>query len=162
MNHLGIAHLDQESPRNLARDLRLSHSTLIRADPMQVYLAITTCDGLDAWFTSGASVNAHPGGEIHFCWVDWGPNHISTEDGGTVIEATSGSCFVFEWHPDLPVYATTVEINLTPTDGGTIISLNEFGFDDTPSGIAALSNCAAGWGEALTLLKFYLELGLHY
>ncbi len=162
MNPSDVTHLKQDSPRDLSRNLQLNHRTFIRSDPLQVYQALTTSDGLDAWFTTGSSVIAVPGGVIHFRWDNWGPDHISTEDAGTVLETIPPVRFVFQWHPELPEYATTVEINLTPTDGGTIISLNESGFADTPSGIAALANCAAGWGEALTLLKFYIEHGLHY
>ena len=90
MNPSDVTHPTQESRRDLAalnHGMRLSHKTLIHADPMQVYKALTTSDGLDAWFTSGARVNAVPGGEIHFRWEDWGPEHISTEDAGTVLEA---------------------------------------------------------------------------
>jgi hypothetical protein len=71
-------------------------------------------------------------------------------------------CFVFQWFPDLPDYATTVEINFVPAEGGTIIRLHEYGYADTASGRTALISCAAGWGEALTLLKIYMEHGLHY
>jgi uncharacterized protein YndB with AHSA1/START domain len=143
-------------------DLEIRHSTFIRATPSRVYIALTTGEGLDAWFTSGARVDAHPGGEIHFRWVGWGPEHISAEDGGPVEEAIPAQRFVFQWHPDLPDYATTVEINIQPTEGGTIVSLREHGYADTTSGRAALVNCATGWGEALTLLKFNLEHGLRY
>jgi len=151
-----------QNAKGFQENLELHHSTLIHAQPERVYDALTTSNGLDAWFTSGASVNAYPGGEIHFRWVNWGPDHISTEDGGLVLKAIPPEHFVFQWHPDLPEYATTVEINLVPKDGGTIVSLREFGFAHTASGIAALANCASGWGEALTLLKFYLEHGLRY
>ena len=140
----------------------ICHSTFIHANPMQVYLALTTPQGLDAWFTTGASVQAIKGGEINFRWVNWGPDHISTQDGGSVLEAIPGERFVFQWHPDVPDYPTTVEINLTFKDGGTIVSLREHGFAATPSGLQAMVDCATGWGEALTLLKFYLEYGLHY
>lgn len=78
------------------------------------------------------------------------------------MEVIPGARFVFQWHPDLPDYATTVEIKFAPIDGGTIVSLREFGFADTASGIDAMVNCATGWGEALTLLKFYLEHSLRY
>ncbi len=140
----------------------IRHSTFIRAEPQRVYNALTTPEGLDAWFTTGASVEARVGGEIVFRWKDWGPDHINDEDGGPVLEAVNPRRFVFQWHPDLPEYATTVEINITPVDGGTIISLRENGFADTPSARTALMNCATGWGEALTLLKFYLEYGVVY
>lgn len=158
MDHSEVIHSAQEFPRKL----EISHSTIIRADPLRVYLALATSKGLDAWFTSGASVNAQPGGEIHFRWVNWGPDHVLTEDGGPVLEAIPGARFVFQWHPDLPDYATTVEINFLANEDGTIVSLHEYGFANNESGFAAMINCATGWGEALTLLKFYLEHGLHY
>ena len=40
--------------------------------------------------------------------------------------------------------------------------LREHGYPDTPEGMAGLMSCATGWGEALTLLKFYVEHGLRY
>ena len=45
---------------------------------------------------------------------------------------------------------------------GTVIRLREYGYHDTPSGIKAMLECAAGWGEALTLLKYYVEHNLLY
>jgi uncharacterized protein YndB with AHSA1/START domain len=138
----------------------ISHSVLVRADSWQVYNALTTAEGLDAWFTHGAVVDAHPGGEIRFRWVDFGPQHISTHDGGPVLEAIPPSRFVFQWHPDQSDYATTVKVDISPGDNGTIVSLREYGFP--PSALKAMLNCATGWGEALTMLKFYLEHGVHY
>ena len=43
---------------------------------------------------------------------------------------------------------------------GTIVRLREAGYYNTPSGIRSMVECAAGWGEALTLLKFYVEHGI--
>jgi len=137
-------------------------ATLVRAASESIYAALTTAAGLDAWFTQGAQVDARPGGFIRFRWENWGPDRVNAEDGGPVLVAEPGRRFVFQWHPDLPDYATTVEIELIPEDNGTIIRLSEHGFQDTASGRAALMNCAVGWGEALTLLKFYCEHGLHY
>lgn len=74
MDQSEVTHDAQE----FTRKLEVTHSTLIHADPLRVYLALTTPEGFDAWFTTGASVNAPPGGEIHFRWVNWGPDHIST------------------------------------------------------------------------------------
>jgi uncharacterized protein YndB with AHSA1/START domain len=138
------------------------HSTIIHAQPEQVYTAFTTSHGLDAWFTEGAVVDARPGGMIKFKWVNWGPDRVSTEDDGPVLEAIPAERFVFQWHPDQPDYATTVEITLRPIENGTIIRLREYGFADTPSAYAAMIDCATGWGEALTLLKFYVEYGVRY
>lgn len=82
--------------------LEFYHSTLIYAEPERVFIALTTSEGLDAWFTSGALVNAHSGGEIIFRWVNWGPHQITTEDGGSILEIIPPRRFVFQWHPDLP------------------------------------------------------------
>ncbi len=53
----------------------------------RVYDAFPAADGLDCWFTSGAFVDAQPGDQIRFRWKEWGPNRITDEDGGPVLEA---------------------------------------------------------------------------
>jgi hypothetical protein len=63
---------------------------------------------------------------------------------------------------DRTSYATTVEIDFESAESGTIIRLREYGYQDTPSGLRAMLNCAAGWGEALTVWKFYVEHGIRY
>jgi len=55
-----------------------------------------------------------------------------------------------------------VGIDFEPTQGGTIIRLRESGFHDTPDGLRAMLDCSAGWGEALTLWKYYVEHGIRY
>jgi hypothetical protein len=40
--------------------------------------------------------------------------------------------------------------------------LVEQGYKQTTSSLQACLGCATGWGEALTLLKFYLEHGITY
>jgi uncharacterized protein YndB with AHSA1/START domain len=149
-------------PPGYLQNQAIKHKTPIRANPIQVYLALTTPHGLDSWFTSGTSVQAVKDGQIHFHWFNRGPDHISMEDGRPLLQATPGECFIFQWHLDGPEYATTVEINLAFKDGGTIVSLCEHGFAASPSGLQAMVDCATGWGEALTLLKYCLEYGLRY
>jgi uncharacterized protein YndB with AHSA1/START domain len=123
---------------------------------------MATAEGLDAWFTTGASVDARPGGQVCFRWQDWGPDRITAEDGGPVLEASRPERFAFQWYPDDPSYATTVEIDFEAAEGGTIVRLREHGYQDTPSGLRAMLDCAAGWGEALVLCKFYVEHGIRY
>jgi uncharacterized protein YndB with AHSA1/START domain len=118
-------------------------------------------EGMDSC-SAGAQIDPRPGGSIHFRWVNWGPDHITAEDGGPVLEADRPVRFVFQWHPDDPAYATTVEVDFEPSGDDTIVSLLEHGYRDTPGGRAACLNCAAGWGEALTLLKFFVEHGVRY
>jgi uncharacterized protein YndB with AHSA1/START domain len=135
---------------------------LIRAPPKRVWDALATSRGLDAWFTAGAEVDARPGGSIRFRWRGWGPDRVTGEDGGPVLEAETQRRLVFQWRPDSPDYATTVRIELEEAGGGTVVRVHEDGYRDTPSGRRAQLDCAAGWGEALALLKMYLEHGLRY
>lgn len=147
--------------------IEINHAVFVRAAQQEVYEAFTTRKGLDGWFTTGAQVDPYPGGQIRFRWVDWGPDDVTGEDGGPVLEARAPSSFKFQWYPDNPTYATTVELKFQPAvdnEGtkGTVVRLREFGFQPTPSGFKACVDCAAGWGEALTLLKFYVEHNLKY
>jgi uncharacterized protein YndB with AHSA1/START domain len=135
------------------KDLEIKHATLVRADPERVYEAFTTANGLDAWFTDGSSVDPRPGGEIRFRWRNWGPDRVSGEDGGPVLEAEKPRRFVFQWYPDDESYATTVEVDFAPSEQGTVVRLREYGYRDTPTSRCCQLDCAAGWGEALTLVK---------
>ncbi len=45
---------------------------------------------------------------------------------------------------------------------GTVVSVKEHGYQDSTEGHVRCLECATGWGEALTLLKFYVEHGLRY
>lgn len=140
----------------------IRYVTFVRASPDRVYDAMATAEGLDGWFTDGATVDAREGGEIRFRWKEFGPDKFTGEDGGPILEAGRPERFVFQWRPDNPSYATTVEIDFEPVDGGTNIRLREYGYHNTASGLRAMLNCAAGWGEALTLWKYYVEHGIRY
>lgn len=137
-------------------------TTYVAAPPTACYDAIATAEGLDGWFTTGAEVDARPGGTIRFRWKAWGPERVTAEDGGPVLVAERPTRFVFQWSPDHPGYRTTVELTLTSREDGTLISLREDGFEDSPSGRKAEIDCALGWGEALTFLKIFVEQGLGY
>lgn len=137
-------------------------STLVRAPREKVYKAMATAEGLDAWLTQGSTVDARPGGHIMFRWHDWGPDRESAEDGGPVLEALFPERLVFQWRPDDPSYLTTVELDFEEHEDGTVVRVCEYGFQDTPEGRHAMMVCANGWGEALTLLKFWVEHGVRY
>jgi len=138
------------------------HSTFINAEPETVFDHLATAEGLDKWFTSGTQLDPRPGGEIRFRWTDWGPDRISGEDGGEILEYEKPRRFVFQWRPDQPDFPTTVELELHPRGAGTVVRLSESGYRNTPAGLRCILDCAAGWGEALTLCKFFVEHGIRY
>ena len=140
------------------------HSTLIKAPIEKVYDALTTAEGLDSWFTKGSRVDRKPGGEIYFRWETERSNITGgiVEDHGKVLEVSVPKHFGFNWHPAGPDYATTVHFTFEEEERGTIVIVQESGFHDDPKGRKAMMGCATGWGEALTMVKFYLEHGIKY
>jgi uncharacterized protein YndB with AHSA1/START domain len=90
--------------------------------------------------------------------------HTGLEVGGPVVAAEPPDRFAFEWttagHP------TTVEFRLAPRGAGTVVTVTETGYTQADLGATGVvgqmadrspfAMCAAGWGEALTLLKVYL------
>ena len=143
--------------------LDIEYTTLIRAPRDVVYRALTTADGLDQWFTTGAEVVAQPGGVIHWRWRDWGAESVTVDDRGEVVEAVEPERFVFRWHGNGPeAEPTTVELDFIEDERGTIVSVHETGYEDSKGGRAGFVSCCAGWGEALALLKFYVEHGVTY
>jgi uncharacterized protein YndB with AHSA1/START domain len=136
-------------------DLEAKQSVFIRAPREKVYDALTTAEGLDGWFTRGSRIDARPGGAMLFRWVDWGADKsINVDIPGRVVEATRPERFVFEWGE--PGQESTVEIVLQERDDGTLVRLREYGFRKVEN---AIEN-AGGWGEALTLAKFWVEHGI--
>lgn len=100
------------------------------------------------------------GGHIQFNWSNFGPDHITSSDGGTVLVAEPGECFVFQWHPGESVTTVTVAFDARGT--GSVVKLTEDGYSSSQADLEAYVGCATGWGEALTLLKFYIEHDLRY
>jgi uncharacterized protein YndB with AHSA1/START domain len=143
-------------------DLEIRCSILVRAPRERVFDAITVAEHLDGWFTVGAEIDARAGGHIKFRWKDWGADNSTQEDGGPILEFNRPERFVFQWHPDGPSYYTTVTLEFIEDPRGTIIKLHERGYHDTPSGRKAFVGCATGWGEALALLKFWVEHNIRY
>lgn len=149
--------MDQTLPEDQTILEEIRHAVWIHRSPDDVFSVFTSHEGWNAWFTEDISLDPQPGGRIIFQWKDWGADHISTSDHGRVIEALPAELFSFTWHPDRPDYATIVEFTLEGEDDGTLMRVCERGFASTPEGLHAMVQSAAGWGEALTLLKMYLE-----
>ena len=132
------------------------HKVLIKSERKKVFDSMTTAEGLDGWFTEGAIVDQS---KIIFNWVDWGPEKVNTQAICPIVEVKAPERFVFKWWED---HFTTVELDFIEVDEGTVVSVKEYGYADTLEGHRRCLECAVGWGEALTLLKFFCEHGLRY
>lgn len=141
--------------------LTIRHETLVRAPRTKVWEALTTGNGLDGWFTQGSEVDLRPGGAVRLRWREWGPQKIDAQDGGPVLEAVAPERFVFRWHEDAE-NPTQVTFDLEEHPEGTLLRVVDDGYPDTERGKELFMDCAAGWGEALTLVKFWVEHGLRY
>jgi uncharacterized protein YndB with AHSA1/START domain len=134
-------------------------TTLIRKDIAVVFDAITSPSVWDAFFTTGMELDLRVGGEMIWRWKDWGPEKYSVEVPATVLSVEPPLLFSFEWGSN---QKSTVTFRLTEKDGNTVVVCTEQGYPNTESGRAMALECASGWGEAVTLLKFYLEHGVTY
>ena len=139
---------------------KIRQRTFIGASPEEVYDTITSPQKWDAFFTTGMELDPRPGGVCSFSWKDWGPDNYTLKVPGKVLKAERPRTFSFKWGREGK--ETRVGFDLTATNGGTILTLTEDGYRDTPDDRAMMLECASGWGEALTLLKFYIEHGIVY
>jgi len=142
------------------RSERVETRVLVKAPPERVWEALATGPGLDGWFTTGASVDARAGGRIAFRWERWGPDGFTGTYEGTVLEAAPPRRLVFRWPVDARTYETTAEVDLEAKGAATLVRLVEHGFEEGPAGLREMLNRSAGWGEALALLKLFLEHGV--
>jgi uncharacterized protein YndB with AHSA1/START domain len=137
----------------------IKQHTYIAAAAEKVFDVITSAAGWDASFTTGMTLDLKPGGDCTFRWENWGPDFYTLAAPGKVVAVERPGKFAFQWGSD-PV--RTITFNLSAEMGGTVIRLTEDGYLDTPEGRSSILECASGWGEALTLLKFYIEHGIVY
>jgi Activator of Hsp90 ATPase homolog 1-like protein len=80
-------------------------------------------------------------------WKEFGPERITSEDGGRVLKATPNRHFSFQWSPSNHV--STVDIRLRERGSGTLVTLVESGYDKSDEDLQTLVNCAVGcrWTE---------------
>lgn len=139
---------------------RIEHSVFIGAAPDRVWQAWTTAEGLDAWWTKGSRVDHRIGGILHFRWVNFGAADVSADDAAVITLINPMKQFGFRWNPG--PFQTDVLLTVTSKGSGTLLRAEEGGFPGSLEGLQTLIQNAAGWGEAMTLSKFYLEHGITY
>ncbi|HYG16267.1 MAG TPA: SRPBCC domain-containing protein [Bacteroidia bacterium] len=137
----------------------IEHSVYINSPVDKVFTTLTTSEGWDGWFTRGALVDLDKS-FIRFVWKDWGPDRIDAEDGGEIVSYEPYREFTFRWY--VSGHSTTVQFLVDPQGKGTRLTVLEHGYKATEKDALKMIGCATGWGEAVTLLKFYLEHGVVY
>jgi len=136
---------------------RIERTVDIAHPPTAVWAALTTADGLSAWFGQNAKVDLRPGGSVTMSWESGHTADMRVER----VEAPT--VFGFTWGIDgLPAddpRRTYVEFTLTPTDSGTRLTVVESGFAQLPEDAyrKAYDGNTEGWASELGELVDYLD-----
>ena len=119
-------------PDRIERTLEVAHP------PRAVWAALTTAEGLAAWFGHEATIDLRPGGSLRMSWDDGPTAHMRVE---RVEEPT---VFGFTWPiqglPDDDPRRTYVEFTLEPVGAGTRLAWSRRGSPSSPTTTTAASS----------------------
>jgi uncharacterized protein YndB with AHSA1/START domain len=138
-------------PDRIERTVELAHPQT------KVWAALTTAEGLGAWFGDQARIDLRPGGTAQMTWTTGDRAEMRVE---RVEEPT---VFGFTWHiyglPDDDPRRTYVEFTLEPVAAGTRLTVVESGFAQLPDDAHRKSydGNAEGWAKELGELAGYLD-----
>lgn len=136
---------------------RIERTVEIAHPPTRVWAALTTADGLAAWFGNEAAIDLHPGGSARMSWTDGFTVDMRIE---RVDEPTA---FGFTWQiyglPKDDPRRTYVEFTLEPAGAGTRLTVVETGFAQLPPDAyrTAYDGNVRGWAKELDELVGYLD-----
>ncbi|MGI9149110.1 MAG: SRPBCC domain-containing protein [Chloroflexota bacterium] len=138
-------------PDRIERRVELAHP------PATVWAALTTPEGLAAWFGDSATIDLRPGGAAQMTFR----SGISVDMRVERVEEPA--VFGFTWRlPDLPEddsRRTYVEFTLEAVGAGTRLRVVETGFAQLPdeSRSKTYASHAEGWASELRDLAAYLD-----
>ena len=136
---------------------RIERSVEIAHPPAKVWAALTTAQGLSAWFGQEVKIDLRPGGSAEMKWDNGYTADMRVE---RVEEPT---VFGFTWHiyglPDDDPRRTYVEFTLEPNDSGTRLTVVESGFAQLTDDAfrEAYDGNTKGWASELGELVDYLD-----
>jgi uncharacterized protein YndB with AHSA1/START domain len=136
---------------------RIERTVEIAHPPAKVWAALTTAEGLSAWFGKEAAIDLRPGGSARM-----------TGDSGHTYEmrverVEEPTVFGYTWHiyglPEDDPRCTYVEFTLEPASAGTRLTVIESGFAQLPEDAhgTAYDGNTRGWASKLGELADYLD-----
>jgi uncharacterized protein YndB with AHSA1/START domain len=138
-------------PDRIERTLQLAHP------PATVWAALTTAEGLGAWFGNEATIDLRPGGSAQMSWTTGDRADMRVE------RVEEPAVFGFTWHvyglPEDDPRRTYVEFTLEPVGAGTRLTVVESGFAQLPDDAhsKAFEGNTGGWASELGELVAYLD-----
>ena len=136
---------------------RIERTVEIARPPRQVWAALTTAEGLAAWFGHEATIDLRPGGAARMRWTDGSTVEMRVE------RAEEPTVFAFTWPvyglPDGDPRRTYVEFTLAADGPGTRLTVVESGFAQLPEDAhgKAYDGNVQGWARELAELVDYLD-----
>jgi uncharacterized protein YndB with AHSA1/START domain len=136
---------------------RIERTVEIGRPPAAVWTALTTADGLGAWFGDRATIDLRPGGAGQLTW-----DHGHSADL-RVERVDEPRVFGFTWRiyglPDDDPRRTYVEFTLEPVGAGTRLTVVESGFAQLSdeAHVASFDGNTKGWASELGELVAYLD-----
>ena len=136
---------------------RIERTVQIAHPPAKVWAALTTAEGLSAWFGQEATIDLRPGGSA---WMKWDSGYTADMRVERVEEP---AVFGFTWRifglPEDDPRRTYVEFTLEPAGAGTRLTVVESGFAQLPEDVyrTAYDGNADGWRKELDELVGYLD-----
>jgi len=136
---------------------RIERTVRLGRPPHDVWSALTTPEGLSAWFGERATIDLRPGGAASMTFA-----------GGLTVEmrierVEEPNVFAYTWRlPDLPdddPRRTYVEFTLEPEQSGTVLRLVETGFAQLPLDTRrdTYESHSEGWSRELAELADHLH-----
>jgi uncharacterized protein YndB with AHSA1/START domain len=138
-------------PDRIVRTVEIAHP------PSRVWAAITTAEGLGAWFGDTATIDLRPGGAAQMTWTSGDRAQMRIE------RVEEPAVFGFTWGisglADDDPRRTYVEFTLEPTGAGTRLTVVESGFAQLPGEAhrKAFDGNTGGWAKELDELVAYLD-----
>jgi uncharacterized protein YndB with AHSA1/START domain len=138
-------------PDRIERSVELAHP------PAKVWAALTTPEGMSAWFGERVTIDLRPGGAAQMTFR----SGLTVDMRVERVEAAA--VFGFTWQlPDLPEddpRRNYVEFTLQAAGAGTLLRVVESGFAQLPDGSrrTTYDSHAEGWASELCELTDYLD-----
>jgi uncharacterized protein YndB with AHSA1/START domain len=136
---------------------RIQRTVQVAQPPGTVWAALTTAEGLAAWFGQEVAIDLRPGGTARMSWEDGFTQTMRVER----VEEPTAFGFTWQIHglPEDDPRRTYVEFTLEPAGTGTRLTVAETGFAQLPDDAhrAAFDANAGGWVSELGELVTYLD-----
>jgi uncharacterized protein YndB with AHSA1/START domain len=126
----------------------------VNASPAEAYRAFTKAIALrEGWMCDVATTDVRVGGRLYLWWN----SGYYTSGEFTALEPNKAVAFT--WHGRGEPGATQVQVSLTPTEGGTEVTLTHSGFGAGPEWVEPRKDSEHGWAIGLENLQSVLETG---